>query len=170
MKTAIKQQGNDISKVIDLYYDRALHDQKLLKQKEQVKQHVHDTSTILQKEKAMTRQMKDIMHALKGSWCMQELRNTLRESSDQQIVSGTHIYLVYIYHHLTCSMKKMTERYKEVNTKPVESANLTVNEPLPQILTIDSLSFEVKDFNSSNFVQQGEIAMLEIITKYSKDS
>ena len=161
VRAAIKQQGNEISKEIDTYYDRAF--QKLLKQKEQVKQQVCDT--ILQKEQALTVQMEEVMHALKGSWYMQGLRSTVEENSDQEIVSGTQ--------HLAYTMKRATERCKEVNTKPVESTNLKVTptiEPLPQILTVDSLSFEVKDVDSSKFVQQGEIAVLEIITKDSKGS
>ena len=159
VREAIKQQGDEINKEIDLYYNRVF--QKLLKQKEQVKQHVCDT--ILQKEKALTMQMEEVMNALNRSWYMQGLRSTLKEDSDQEIVSGIH--------HLADAMKKMIDRYKEVNTKPVESANLKVTpvvEPLPQIVAVDSLSFELKDFDSSEFVQQGEIAMLEIITKDSK--
>ena len=59
-----------------------------------------------------------------------------------------------------CSMKRLTEKYKEIGAGPIESANITftpVNKPLPQIVkhftTIDSLSFDV-DFNSP--VQQGQ--------------
>ena len=67
----------------------------------------------------------------------------------------------------------MTNWYIEIGTGPIESANVKVtlvNEPLPQIVkhfaTIDSLSFEVKDF--SNSVQRGEMVMLELITKDCK--
>ena len=70
-------------------------------------------------------------------------------------------------------MKRLANRHKEIGTGPIESANVEVtpvNEPLPQIIkhfaTIDSLSFEVKDF--SNSVQRGEMVMLELITKDCK--
>ena len=70
-------------------------------------------------------------------------------------------------------MKRLTERCKEIGTGPIESANIKVtpvNNPLPQIVkhytTIDSLSFEVIDFNNS--VQGGQMAMLELIAKDCK--
>ena len=159
VKTAITQQGYEISKEIDSYYDGAF--QNLLKQREQVKQDARDK--ILQKKKALTVQMEEVMHAIKGTWHLQELRGDLLGNSDQEIVSGTH--------HLTYPMKKATERFKEINTKPMESANIKVTPVnLPQIVTIDSLSFEVKDFSNSKVVQQGKIAKLEIVTKDSKGS
>ena len=70
-------------------------------------------------------------------------------------------------------MKRLASRYKEIGTAPIESANIkvtSVNDLTPQIVkhfaTIDSLSFEVKDF--SNSVQRGEMVMLELITKDCK--
>ena len=56
MRTVVRQQGEDINKEIDLHYEEAI--KNLLKQKEQVKQQVHDT--VLQKVKAVTMQLKEV--------------------------------------------------------------------------------------------------------------
>ena len=160
-RMAIRHQGDELSKEIDLYYDEAI--KKLLEQKEQVKQQVNDT--VSQKEKAMTGQLQKVIQTQEDILNMKRIRDTLQTNYDQIVVSAKN--------YLTGLMKKVTERCEEIGTGPVESANINVtpvNEPLPQIVkhstTIDSLLFEVKNFNKS--VQQGQMATLEIITKDSK--
>ena len=161
MKTAIKQQGDEISEEIDLYYEKVF--KQLLKQKEQVKQQVHET--VSQKVKAVTMQLEEVMCTQEKILNIKRIRDALQTNCDQELVSAKD--------QLTCSMKKLKERCKEIGARPIESANVTVtpvNEPLLQVVkhfaTIDSLSFELKDFNNS--LQQGQTAMLEIITKDSK--
>ena len=161
MKTTIKQQGDKISEEIDLYYEKVFN--KLLKQKEQVKQQVQDT--VSQKEKAMIIQLEEVMYIQDKILSIKRIRDALQPSSDQEVVSAKS--------QLTYSMKRLTERCKEIGTGPIESANIEVtpvNDPLPQIVkhfaTIDSLSFEVIDFNNS--VQRGQMAMLELIAKDCK--
>ena len=70
-------------------------------------------------------------------------------------------------------MQNLAEECDTIDFKPIECANTKVirgSEPLPQVVkhfvTVDSLSFEVKDFSSS--IQPGQKVMLEIITKDSK--
>ena len=161
MKTTIKQQGDEISEEIDLYYEKVFN--KLLKQKEQVKQQVQDT--VSQKEKAMTIQLEEVMYIQDKILGIKRIRDALQPSSDQEVVSAKS--------QLTYSMKRLTERCKEIGTGPIESANIEVtpvNDPVPQVVkhytTIDSLSFEVIDFNNS--VQRGQTAMLELIAKDCK--
>ena len=158
MKTTIKQQGDEISEEIDLYYEKLFN--KLLKQKEQVKQQVRDT--VSQKEKAMTIQLEEVTYIQQKILSIKRIRDAVQPSSNQDVVSAKS--------QLTYSMKRLTERCKEIGTGPIESANIKVtppNDPLPQIIkhfaTIDSLSFEVIDFN--NTVQRGQTAMLELTAK-----
>ena len=160
-ETASLNKGEDINKEIDLYYEEAF--QKLLKQKEQVKQQVHDT--VLQKVKAVTMQLKEVTDMQIRILNTKRIRDSLQEDSYREILS--------VKDHLVSTVKTLTERCKEIGTKPIESANVEVtpvNDPLPQIVkhvtTIDSLSFEVNNFSSS--IQQGQMAMLEITAKDSK--
>ena len=161
MKIALKEQGDEISEEIDQYYDKVF--KQLLKQKEQVKQQVHET--VAQKVKAVTMQLEEVMCTQEKIVNIKRTNDALQANSDQEVVSAKN--------YLMCSMKRLTERCKEIGAGPIESANITVapvNEPLPQVIkhfaTIDSLSFEVKNFHKS--FQQGQTAMLEIITKDSR--
>ena len=159
-KTAVKQQGDEISEEIDLYYEKLFN--KLLKQKEQVKQQVRDT--VSQKEKAMKMQLEEVIFIQEKFLGIKRIRDALQPSSNQEVVSAKS--------QLTYSMKRLTERCREIGTGPIESANIKVtpvNDPLPQFVkhfaTIDSLSFEVVDFNNS--VQRGQMAMIELIANDS---
>ena len=58
MRTTIRRQGDEVSEEIDLYYDQVF--QKLLKQKEKVKQQVRET--VLQKEMALTKQLEEAIY------------------------------------------------------------------------------------------------------------
>ena len=159
VSTTIRQQNDEISKDIDLYYDEVI--EKLLEQKEQVKQQVRHT--VLQKEKALTGQLEEIMHIQENILNIKRMKDAI--NSDQEVLSGNN--------QLAYSMVKLIEKCDELGFKPNESANVKVtfsNEPLPQIVkhfaTIESLSFELNDFSSA--VQQGQTVTLEIITKDSK--
>ena len=134
-----------------------------MKQKEQVKQQVHDT--VSQKVTAVTMQLKEVVDLQIRILNTKQVGGSLQKDSYKEILS--------IKDHMFSIVKAVKERCKQIGTKPIESANVEVtpvNETLPQIVkhytTIDSLSFEVKSFNSS--VHQGQMAMLEIITKDSK--
>ena len=161
VRTEIRQQGDKISEEIDLYYEEVI--EKLLQQKEQVKQQV--CNTVSQKEKAIKGQWEELMHLQKSILNVKTLRNAIQESSDQEVLS--------VSNELLSSFESLTEEHNKIGCEPIESANTKVthgNEPLPQVVkhftTIDSLSFEVKDFNSS--VQPGQNVMLEVITKDSR--
>ena len=157
----LRLQGDEISEKIDLYYNEVI--EKLLKQKEKVKQQVRET--IFQKEKTLTEQREKLICIEEDVLSVKEMRDSLQVSSDQEGLSGSN-QLVYF-------LVRLTERCKEIGTSPIESANIKVtpvNDPLPQFVkhfvTIDSLSFEVKHFNNS--AQQGQTKLVEIITKDCK--
>ena len=63
MRKLIVDQSDGVSQEIDQYYDSLI--QKLLEQKEQLKQCVRDT--VLQKEEVLTQQLKEIEHAQAAS-------------------------------------------------------------------------------------------------------
>ena len=164
VRTTIRRQGDKISEEIDLYYDEVF--QKLLKQKEKIKQQVRET--VLQKEKALTRQLEEVIYTQEDIIKVKRIRDSVQGSSicsDQEVLSAKN--------ELIFSLQKLKEDLDKIGTGPMESANIKitpVNNPLPQIVkhyaTIDSLSFEVKYFNNS--VQRGQTAMLELIAKDSK--
>ena len=156
VRTTIKQQGEKISEEVDLYYDEVI--EKLLEQKEQVKQQVHNT--MLQKEKAITRQLEEVIHTREDILNVKRIRDAIQESSDQEMVFASN-QLVY-------SLLRLTEKCEKIGHEPIESANIKItpaNDPLPQVVkhyaTIDSLFFKVKYFN--HFVQRGQMTMLEVI-------
>ena len=158
MQTTITQQGDEISEEIDLYYDEVI--KKLSEQKEKIKQDVHDT--VLQKQKALKKQLEEVICTQEDIINLKKIKDSLQTRCDQEVLS-TKNELVY-------SLVRLSENYEKVGTKPIESANIKVtpvNEPVPQIVKhhaiIDSLAFEVKDFNNS--VQRGNMAMLELIAK-----
>ena len=161
VRTVLRQQSEEISQEIDLYYDEVI--EKLLEQKEEVKQKARDT--VLQKEKALTEQLDEVIHTQMDIINVKRIRGAIQEISDQEILSASN-QLVY-------SLLRLTEKCDKLGQEPIESANIkvtSVNEPLPQIVkhfaTIDSLIFKVKQFNNS--VQRGQMAMLELIAKDCK--
>ena len=162
VKTVIRQQGDKISKEIDLYYDEAI--EKLLKQKQEVKQQV--LTTVLHKEKAVMGQLEEVIHIQDNILNLKKIRDVIENrSSDQELLSASN--------QLLYSLEKVAVECDKMRYEPIESPNIKIvpaSEPLPQVVkhfaTIDSLSYEVKNF--SGVVQQGQTNILEIITKDSK--
>ena len=141
VKATMKQQCEEIFKEIDLCYDEVI--EKLLEQKEQVKEHVYDT--VLEKEKAMARQLEEAIHAKEEILNIKRIEDAIK--SDQEILCGSD--------HLSYSLIELTEKCDRLGQKSKESANIKItpnNKPLPQFVdhfaTIDSLSFELKGLNS----------------------
>ena len=156
VRTMIRQQGDEVSEEIDLYYDEVF--QKLLKQKEKAKCQVHET--VLQKEMELKRQLEEVIYTQEDIINVKRIRDSLQVSSNQEVLSAKN--------ELICLFEKLKEDLDKIGTGPIESANVKVTpvgDPLPQFVkhfaTIDSLSFEVVDFNNS--VQRGQTAMLELI-------
>ena len=161
VKTAIQQQGDEISKDIDLYYDEVI--KKLLEQKEQVKQQVNNT--ISQKEATIEQQLEEVMCAQEDVLNAKRLRGTIQDSTYQEILS--------VKNQLLYSLERLREKCKKLGQKPIESVNIRVspgNEPLPQDIKpsviIDSLYVETNSF--SKWFQQDATAMLDVATKDNK--
>ena len=164
VRIEIQQQGDEISKQIDLCYDEVI--EKLLEQKQQVKQQVNDT--ILQKEKALERQLNKVMDAQEDILNIKRIRDTIQANSDQEALA--------LHDQLVDSLVTLTEKFEKLGQEPIESANITVtpaNEPLPQVVkhfaTIDSLKSLSFDVKYSSSIQRGKTTTLKIITKDGED-
>ena len=159
MRKLILEQSDGVNQDIDQYYDGLI--QELMEQKEQLKQHVHDT--VLQKEEALAQQLKEVEHAQAEVLSVKELSDTItKRCCDEEALSTRN--------QMTILMKKLNDNFERLHIRPVESANVKVTyikDPLQQFAkhftTIDSLSFEVE--NPVESVQEGQSLTLEIIAK-----
>ena len=110
MKKKIRRRGEEVDKNIDRYYDELL--QKLMKQKDEVKQQARDA--VSQKEKAMITQLEEVASMQAKLMSMKELTDALEQSSDQEALSAKR--------EVTDRVQQLTNAYKKVNIQPVESA------------------------------------------------
>ena len=122
MMKKTRRRGEEVDKKIDQYYDELL--QKLMKQKDEVKQQAHDA--VSQKEKAMITQLEEVASMQAKLMSMKELTDALEQSSDQEALSAKR--------EVTDRVQQLTNAYKKVNIQPVESAAMDfvpTKEPFP---------------------------------------
>ena len=110
MMEKTRRRGEEVDKKIDRYYNEML--QKLMKQKDEVKQQAHDA--VSQKEKAMITQLEEVTSMQAKLVSMKELTDALEQSSDQEALSAKK--------QVTDRVHQLTNAYKKVNIQPVESA------------------------------------------------
>ena len=110
MMKMMKRRGEEVDKKIDRYYDELL--QKLMIQKDEVKQQARDA--VSQKEKAMITQLEEVTSMQAKLMSIKELTDVLEQSSDQEALSAKK--------QVTDRVHQLTNAYKKVNIKPVESA------------------------------------------------
>ena len=123
MRKKIRQQGGQVNKKIDQHYDGVI--QKLMEQKEQLKQQVHDT--VSQKEKAVTTQLEEVEYAQAEVLSMKELNDAVEKSFDQEVLS--------VKKQVIDRMQQITDKYKKVIIPPVQQATMEfvpIKEALPQ--------------------------------------
>ena len=123
MRKKIRQQGDEVNGKIDQHYDRVI--QKLMEQKEQLKQQVRHT--VSQKEKAVTTQLEEVEYAQAEVLSMKELNDAVEKSSDQEVLS--------VKKQVIDRMHQITDKYKKVNIPPVQQATMEfvpTKEALPQ--------------------------------------
>ena len=123
MKKKIRQQGDEVNGKIDQHYNRVI--QKLMEQKEQLKQQVRHT--VSQKEKAVTTQLEEVEYAQAEVLSMKELNDAVEKSSDQEVLS--------VKKQVIDRMHQITDKYKKVNIPPVQQATMEfvpTKEALPQ--------------------------------------
>ena len=123
MKKKIRQQGDEVNKKIDQHYDGVI--QKLMEQKEQLKQQVHDI--VSQKVKAVTTQLEEVEYAQAEVLSMKELNNAVEMSSDQEVLS--------VKKQVIDRMQQITDKCRKVNLPPVQQAAMEfapTKEAIPQ--------------------------------------
>ena len=111
-----------MDKKIDRYYDELI--QKLIKQKNEVKQQAQDAVT--QKEKAVTTQLEEVTSMQAELMSMKELTDALEQSSDQEALSAKK--------QMSDRVQELINKYKKLNIQPVESSAIDfvpTKEPFP---------------------------------------
>ena len=163
MKKKIRQQGDEVDKKIDQHYIELV--QKLMKQKEQVKQQAHDA--VSQKEKALTVQLEEVEYAQAEVLSMKELKDGIEKSSDQEALSAKK--------QVIDRMQQITDKFNKLNTDPLQSATMKFvpsEESFPQFgqlfTHIDPGACEV--VNLPNHITVGKELKFFIITKYRNGS
>ena len=163
MKKKIRQQGDEVDKKIDQHYNELV--QKLMKQKEQVKQQAHDA--VSQKEKALTVQLEEVEYAQAEVLSMKELKDAIEKSSDQEALSAKK--------QVIDRMQQITDKFNKLNTDPLQSATMEFvpsKESFPQFgqlfTHIDPGACEV--VNLPNHITVGKELKFSIITKYRNGS
>ena len=159
MKMKIRQQGNEVDKKVDLWYDVLL--QKLKEQKEQLKQQTHDA--VSQKEKALMVQLKEVECVQAEVFSVKELKDAIDKSSDQEALLAKK--------QLIDRMQQITDRYNELNVQPSQSATMefiSTEESFPEfgfVLThVDPDASEVKHLPT--YATVGTNIEFSIVTKY----
>ena len=130
MRKKIRQQGDEVNKKVDQHYDGVI--QKLMEQKEQLKQHIHDT--VSQKVKAVTTQLEEVEYAQAEVLSMKELNDAVEKSSDQEVLS--------VKKQVIDRMQQITDKCRKVNLPPVQRATMEfvpTKETIPQFGVVYSL-------------------------------
>ena len=163
MKKKIRRQGDEMDKKIDQHYNKLV--QKLMKQKEQVKQQAHNA--VSQNEKALTVQLKEVEYAQAEVFSMKELKDAIEKSSDQEALS--------VKKQLIDRMQQITDKFNKLNTDSLQSATMEFvpsKESFPQFgqlfTHIDPGACEV--VNLPNHITVGKELKFSIITKYCNGS
>ena len=162
MKKKIRRQGDEVDKKIDQHYNELV--QKLMKQKEQVKQQARDA--VSQKEKALTVQLEEVEYAQAEVLSMKELKDAIEKSSDQEALSAKK--------QVIDRMQQITDKFNKLNTDPLQSATMEFvpsKESFPQFgqlfTHIDPGACEV--VNLPNHITVGK-ELFSIVTKYRNGS
>ena len=111
-RKVVRKQGEDINKEIDRHYDDIM--QKILRQKDQLKQQVCDI--IAQSEKTLTTQLEEVEFIQAEILSMKELKDTLEQSSDQEALSTRKQVLD--------QMPQLIDKYKQLSHRPVKTAEI----------------------------------------------
>ena len=159
MVKEIQKCGNEVERNIDQYYDEVI--QKLVKQKEEMKQHLQ--YTVSQKTKAITLQKEELECMQEKVRSVVELKDAVEKSSDQEMMSTKK--------QLINRVQEITNGFRRLNIHPVQSATMEfmpTEKPFPkfgQLFThIDPSASEVAHLPQYAFA--GQKVEFTITTKY----
>ena len=163
MKKKIRRQGDEVDKKIDQHYNELV--QKLMKQKEQVKQQAHDA--VSQKEKALTVQLEEVEYAQAEVLSMKELKDAIEKSSDQEALSAKK--------QVIDRMQQITDKFNKLNTDPLQSATMEFVPSKQSFLQFGQLFIHIDPgacevVNLPNHITVGKELKFSIITKYRNGS
>ena len=155
----IQNGGDEVEKDIDQHYDEMI--QKLVKQKEEMKQHLQ--YTVSQKAKAIALQREELKCMQEKLLSISELKDAIEKSSDQEMMSAKK--------QVINRVQEITNKFRKLNIQPVQSATMEfmpTEEKFPhfgQLFThIDPSSSEIKNLPQYAFVSQ--TVEFTIMTKY----
>ena len=159
MREKIRQQGDEVNMKIDQHFDRVV--QKLMEQREQLKQQVRDT--VSQKEKAVTTQLEEVECAQAEVLSMKELNDAVEKSSNQELLS--------VKKQVIDCMQQITDKYNKVNLPPVQHTTMEFvpgKEVLPKFGKLCSRSIDPHNceiVSLSKYVMKDKTSNFTIITK-----
>jgi len=162
MRKKIRQQGDEVNKEIDQYYDRVVH--KLMEQKEELKKQVDDT--VSQKVKAVTTQLEEVECAQVEVLSMKELNDAAEKStsSDQEVLS--------VKKQVIDRMQQITNKFENINLPPVQQATMEfvpTKEAFPQFGLLHSTARPDPNncelINLPKYSMKGNKTYFTIITK-----
>ena len=163
IKKKIRRRGEEVDKKIDRYYNELI--EKLMKQKDEVKQQAHDA--VSQKEKAVTTQLEEVTSMQAELMSMKELTDALEQSSDQEALSAKK--------QVSDCVQQLTNKYKKLNIQPVVSSAMDfvpTKEPFPLFghlyAHVNPHTSEVTDLPQC--IAVGKMVDFTIVTKYKNGS
>jgi len=155
----VRWHGEEVERTVDQFYDEML--QKLVKQKDQVKQQIRESMT--QKLRMMKKQLDEIGQAQDEMLGLKELRDAMEKSFDEEVLTSKD----QIVEH----MQKINKKYNKLNTISLQSAAMEfvpTREPFPQFGSlhkdIDPKASEVVDLPSC--IDLDKKVGFKILTKY----
>jgi len=160
MGRKVKQHGDDVERSVDQYYDEVV--QKIMKQKDQVKLKIRES--VSRKLRTMKKQLDEIGRTQEEILAMKELRDSVEKYSDEEALSAKS--------QVIDRMQQLTEKYKKLNTQPVQSAAMEFvpnKRPVPQFgnfhTDVDAKASEIVDLPSC--IDLDKKVEFKIVTKYS---
>ena len=155
----IQKSGDEVEKDIDQHYDEMI--QKLVKQKEEMKQRLQ--YTVSQKAKAIALQREELKCMQEKLLSISELKDAIEKGSDQEMMSTKK--------QVINRVQEITNKFRKLIIQPVQSATMEfmpTEEQFPhfgQLFTdIDPFSSKVKNLPQYAFVDQ--TVEFTIMTKY----
>ena len=106
----LQTEAVHVEKQIDNYYEKLL--QRLQEQKEELKKELHEVTK--QKKKVVSVQLEQIEYTHAQLKSVKELNNAVKNGSDQEAL--------FMKKQVTENIKRLTDFYNKLNTKPVEVA------------------------------------------------
>ena len=159
MVKEIKKCGNKVEKDIDHHYNEMI--QKLIKQKEEVKQNLQ--YKVSQKTRAIETQMEELQGMQTEMLSIAELQNVIEKSSNQELMSAKK--------EIINRMHKAMDKYSKLDIQPLQSATMEfmpTKEPVPQFgqlfTDIDPPASEIANLPQYAFIN--ETVEFTITTKY----